>query len=55
MILFFVRKCAGTHFCDRVAIPRVGAEITLAFTQPQPSTQEMNDEHADVLGNRRDR
>jgi hypothetical protein len=55
MILFFVRKCALTHFCDRVAIPRVGAEITLAFTQPQPSTQEMNDEHADVLGNRRDR
>jgi acetyl-CoA acetyltransferase len=29
--------------------------ICAALTQPQPSTQEMNDEHADVPGNRRDR
>jgi hypothetical protein len=36
------------------AVLRVGPEISLAFTQPQPCIQEMNDEYADGFGNRRD-
>jgi hypothetical protein len=35
--------------------PKASGGITFAFTQPQPSTQEMKNEDADVFGNRRDR
>jgi len=52
--LIFILNCVDTQLTALLSI--VQAEITpVAFTQPQPSTQEMNDEHADVPGNRRDR